>query len=131
MSKVFVIHQPAVRDGLTGQLRPQHDLSPALEYGRIVDVLPPGPISQDPGTLKHQVMERLLSEGCHRGDYLLALGDPLAIIIGAFAMAAFSDRLQILKWDRRLRRYLPSELLWDVGDFQYLVKDYSGGHNAF
>jgi 3-dehydroquinate synthetase len=122
--KVFVIHQPAVRDRYTGQMRPQHDLSPALQYGEVVDVLPPGSISQDIKVLKTQIMEKLLSEGCCRDDYLLALGDPVAIVLGAFAMAAFSDRIRVLKWDRRMRRYVVSEIDWDVGEFMPLVEDH-------
>lgn len=123
MSKVFVIHQPAVRDRFTGHMRPQHDLSPALRFGEVVDVLPPGSISQDIRVLKKQIMERLLDEGCCRDDYLLAIGDPVAIVVGAFAMAAFSDRIRLLKWDRRMRGYVVSEIDWDVGEFMPLVED--------
>lgn len=123
MSKVFVIHQPAVRDYHTGRMRPQHDLSPALRFGEVVDVLPPGSISQDIGVLKTQIMETLLTEGCCRDDYLLAIGDPVAIVVGAFAMAAFSDRIRLLKWDRRMQGYLASEIQWDVGEFLPLVED--------
>jgi hypothetical protein len=123
MSKVFVVHQPAVRDRFTGQMRPQHDLSPALRFGEVVDVLPPGSISQDVGALKAQIMGRLLDEGCCRDDYLLAIGDPVAIVAGAFAMAAFSDRIRLLKWDRRMRGYVVSEIDWDVAEFMPLVKD--------
>lgn len=123
MSKVFVIHQPAVRDHHTGQMRPQHDLSPALRFGEVVDVLPPGSISQDIGVVKTQVMTRLLDEGCCRDDYLLAIGDPVAIVVGAFAMSAFSDRIRLLKWDRRMRGYVVSEISWDVNEFVPLVKD--------
>jgi len=123
MSKVFVIHQPAVRDRFTGNMRPQHDLSPALQFGEIVDVLPPGSISQDVNVIKQQIVEKLLDEGCDRDDYLLAIGDPVAIVVGAFAMAAFSDRIRLLKWDRRMRGYVVSEISWDVGEFMPLVED--------
>lgn len=123
MSKVFVIHQPAIRDRHTGQMRPQHDLSPALRYGEVVDVLPPGSISQDIGALKTKIVEKLLDEGCCRDDYLLAIGDPVAIVVGAFAMAAFSDRIRLLKWDRRMRGYVVSEIDWDVAEFVPLVED--------
>lgn len=123
MSKVFVIHQPAVRDRHTRQMRPQHDLSPALRFGEVVDVLPPGSISQDINALKKQIVEKLLDEGCGRDDYLLAIGDPVAIVVGAFAMAAFSDRIRLLKWDRRMRGYVVSEINWDAEEFVPLVKD--------
>lgn len=123
MPKVFVIHQPAVRDHHTGRMRPQHDLSPALRFGEVVDVLPPGSISQDIGVLKTQIMETLLTEGCCRDDYLLAIGDPVAIVVGAFAMAAFSDRIQLLKWDRRMRGYVVCTVDWYVEDFIPLIED--------
>lgn len=123
MSKVFVIHQPAVRDRFTNQMRPQHDLSPALRFGEVVDVLPPGSISQDISVLKTQIVAKLIDEGCCRDDYLLAIGDPVAIVIGAFAMSAFSDKIRLLKWDRRMRGYVVSEIDWDMGEFIPLVED--------
>jgi 3-dehydroquinate synthetase len=123
MSKVFVIHQPAVRDRFTNQMRPQHDLSPALRFGEVVDVLPPGSISQDINVLKKQIVNKLFEEDCCGEDYLLALGDPVAIVVGAFAMAAFMDKIKILKWDRRMRGYVVSEISWDVAEFMPLVED--------
>lgn len=122
MSKVFVIHQPAVKDYHTGRMRPQFDLSPALRYGEVVDVLPPGSISQDLDVLKVQIMERLVEEGCCGDDYLLAIGDPVAIVLGAFAMAAFTDRIRLLKWDRRAYSYLVSEIDWKVELFEHLTE---------
>lgn len=124
MSKVFVVHQPAVRDRDTGRMRPQYDLSPALQYGEIVDVLPPGSISQDIDAVKIQIISVLLDKGCSRDDYLLALGDPIAIILGAFAMAMFTDRIQMLKWDRRTYSYMAANIKWDYQEVHNLVKDY-------
>jgi hypothetical protein len=107
-TRVFVIHQPVVRDRASGRYRPQHDLSPALQFGEVVDVLPPGSISQDVGALRKQIEDRLTEEDCSSDDYLLAIGDPVAIVLGALVMSRLVDRIQLLKWDRRMRRYVPS-----------------------
>lgn len=107
MPKVFVVHQPAVRDRFTSNMRPQHDLSPALRYGQIIDVLPPGSISQDTTVLTSQIEERFREENFREGDYIIAMGDPVAIVAGALVAARMVSTVRLLKWDRRMRGYLP------------------------
>jgi hypothetical protein len=109
MSKVFAIHQPAVRDRHTGEMRPQFDLSPALRYGEVVDVLPPGSVTQDYNKMAEEVRRRLTEEDYGEGDYILALGDPVAIVVGAFvavALTPHSPTIHLLKWDRRMQGYV-------------------------
>jgi 3-dehydroquinate synthetase len=109
MNKVFVIHQPAVRDYHTGEMRPQFDLSPALRYGEVIDVLPPGSVTQDYNKMAKEVHKRLTEEGYSKGDYILALGDPVAIVVGAFVAASLTPHppaIRLLKWDRRMRGYV-------------------------
>lgn len=111
MAKVFVIHQPAVRDRITGRFRPQHDLTPALEYGEVVNVLPAGAIPQDMTALYCDVFAVLDEHGFSPDDYVLALGDPAAIAVGVIVATEIlhsSNQLhmQLLKWDRRMASYV-------------------------
>lgn len=110
MPKVFVIHQPAVRDHFTSNMRPQHDLSPALRYGQIIDVLPPGSITQDTNVLTSQIEKRFKEENFSEGDFIIAMGDPIAIVAGALVAARMSATVRLLKWDRRMQGYLPCEI---------------------
>jgi hypothetical protein len=117
MSKVFVIHQPAVRDRHTGEMRPQFDLSPALRFGEVVDVLPPGSVTQDYGLLRGDIRRRLLAEGFDASkDHILALGDPVAMALGVLVAAQLVSEaggpfeISLLKWDRRSYSYVACRL---------------------
>lgn len=112
MSKVFVIHQPAVRDRHTGEMRPQFDLSPALRFGQVVDVLPPGSVTQDYKQLAVEIRRRLQEEDFSPDDFILALGDPVAMVLGAMVASQLlpaksrSASLKLLKWDRKMGGYV-------------------------
>ena len=115
MTRVFVLHQPVRRDPTTGELRPYHDLSAALQYGRVVNVIPPGPASCDHQTISDDIYERLLDEEINPDDYILALGDPAVIAIGSIVAADILARngaqyLQLLKWDRRMGGYVVCQI---------------------
>jgi hypothetical protein len=113
MNKVFVLHQPAVRDRETGAFRPQFDLSPALAYGRIVEVLPPGAFL-DTFIMAEKAKRVLEREGFDGEDYILALGDPVAIAIGVLAAAKClrgkAEHIHLLRWDRRNGAYTPCDI---------------------
>lgn len=109
MNRVFVIHQPATRDRRTGRMRPYFDLSPALQFGRVVNVLPPGGIIQDYDRLSLDIERRLKEERFGPKDYILALGDPAAIAIGVLVVARLArplETIQLLKWDKKLSSYI-------------------------
>jgi hypothetical protein len=104
-SRVFVIHQPAVYNRNSGRMCPKYDLSPALKFGQIVEVLPPGSITQDHKLLRRQIKERLKEEKASAADYIIALGDPVAIITGALVINEICGEVNLLKWDRKLGEY--------------------------
>jgi len=119
MSNVFVIHQPAVRDRHTGEMRPQFDLSPALRFGEVVDVLPPGGVTQDYKQLAGDIRRRLLDEDFDpNDDHVLALGDPVAVALGVLVVAGLMREFEyggpgvisLLKWDRRTFSYVVCRL---------------------
>lgn len=89
------------------QEQPSKNITPALDFGEIEALLPPGlEVAHSAG----QVAERFkvkLSKFCD-DDYLLLIGDPVTIGI-AVAVAGWwnNGRVKMLKWDRQERRYLP------------------------
>ena len=85
---------------------PKFNVLPARKYGELELMLPPGQITLSAGPtvnrLKHKLREFTDM------DYLLLIGDPLAIGI-AVAIASNTNRgnVRILKWDRQEKQYYP------------------------
>lgn len=101
-SRVFVVQRPAVRTA-QGWVD-KYDLTSAALYGRLVDVLPPGNIPPITGPTVGRIQDALKDYQEH--DFLLTLGDPVAIAAAAAIAARLTDgRLQVLKWDRHNSEY--------------------------
>lgn len=103
-SVVYVVQEPRRPDG-----RALVDISPAVEYGRIEVLLPSGDIVLSPAPVVAALRNGLRNYG--DDDYLLALGDPSAIAIAAAVAAEHNaGRFRLLKWDRRMRRYIETRV---------------------
>ncbi len=91
------------------QEQPRHDVSPALDFGDIVTLLPPG----DTTFSYHHTVAKLEAELADLGpqDWLLLTGDPVAIGLACvIASRVWNSKLRLLKWHRREMRYLPVEV---------------------
>ncbi len=83
------------------------NISPASQFGEIKSLLGQGfQFGHDSGDVVSELSEKL--KGFNDLDYLLLMGDPVAI---GLAVAVASDhnkgRVQLLKWDRQEKIYLP------------------------
>lgn len=104
---VYVVQERVLRTPEGPQ--PQYDLTPALKYGRLEALLPPGNVGMTPGPMILQLRNKL--RNFDDGDYLLALGDPVAIAAAAIIAAMHNrGRVKMLKWDRRLGDYVMTTL---------------------
>ncbi len=108
MSRVFVVQQPAIFDHRKGCFEPKYDLSPACVHGELVFLLEPGNIFKDRMKKARETLRRKL-EDFTGDDFLLAVGDPVAI---ALTVMLASERvgdaaLKLLKWDRKAKTYEP------------------------
>lgn len=94
------------------QERSEFDLTPALEYGELVVLNHGGDVYHD-ATGMVQEMKNKLRDMTHQ-DYVMMIGDPLAIGAAVATAAAILDgKVKCLKWSRRNRRYLVVEMrLW-------------------
>lgn len=105
MSRVFVVQRPVVRDKHSQEWLTKYDLRPAEQYGELVDVLPIDPfIPVDEMVSK---ASESLRDFDPDEDYLLAIGDPIAIAAVSIVAAEYSGRVSILKWDKRRQSYQP------------------------
>jgi len=99
-NKVFIVQEV-----------PGRNLLPAMDYGELHFLLPPGNIAYSSAPTV-----RRLKQGLHDfsdDDYLLMMGDPAAIAIaGAIAAQTNMGRMNLLKWDRQEHRYY--EVQFDI-----------------
>lgn len=107
MSRVFVVQRPSYRDKSTNEWRDKYDLSAAAQYGDLVYLLGTrGNIPQSTQATVRLLREKLQDFGPE--DYLVAIGDPVAIAAAAvIASGRTRGLLRVLKWDRRIEGYLP------------------------
>lgn len=107
MSKVYVIQRPAYKDRATGEWKDKYDLSAATQYGEIKYLIGRrGNIPQNTQPTVELLRKKL--EGFTSDDYLVAIGDPVAIACACMiAVEKSGGSLKILKWDRLIEGYLP------------------------
>ncbi|MNV86368.1 hypothetical protein D3C71_1803970 [compost metagenome] len=104
MPRVFVVQVPSRRED--GEWVAKYDLSPAEAFGEIVPILPPGNVPIDPTPTRRRLVDALRAFDRH-SDYLLLLGDPVAIAQAVSVLSAEPGRISVLKWDRRTATYSP------------------------
>ncbi len=101
---VYVTQIPERRDPSTGRMAPMYDVSGARVFGDIVVLCPPQ-ASQFPldllTTLRYQLRNYT------SGDYVLLLGDPIAIAMTLRVIFEKGGVVQVLRWNRYTRSYVP------------------------
>jgi hypothetical protein len=99
LSKVYLIQE-------TGKW----NITPALDFGEVKVLLPPqfNLVFDTENVVKH-LQEKL--EGVTTKDYLLLSGDPALIGIATAIAADYLDgEINLLKWDRQEKIYIPIKL---------------------
>ena len=104
-ARVYVTQNP-MRRGEDGELVHTFDLTPARQYGEIVVLLPSGPALVNTGHTTRMLQEKM--SGFTDKDFLLCLGDPVAIAAASAVVSEINDGVvPLLVWDRRTRAYNP------------------------
>jgi len=85
------------------------NILPAREYGELSVLLPPGDVVLSAGPTTRKLQRKLKDYGDE--DYLLCMGDPVAIGLAA-SVAAYTNRgrFKLLKWDRQQKVYYPVQV---------------------
>ncbi len=112
MPRVFLVQTPSRRDQDTGEWIPKYDLSAASAFGEIVELLPPGPDWRDSDQIAERMSQNLTGpDGYQPSDYILALGDPIAVAIAMMlALKNAGGFVAALKHERREKCYFPIEI---------------------
>jgi hypothetical protein len=83
---------------------PNRNLMPAQKFGELVLLLPPGNIVLSPAPTVRRLIKGL--KDYNDSDYLLAMGDPIAIGLASAIASDFNNgKVNFLKWDRQERLY--------------------------
>ena len=81
------------------QESPKFNLLPAAEYGDLQTLLPPGQVMMATAPTIRVLRDKLRSFS--DSDFLLAIGDPIAIGMSVAIAAGFnSGKIRMLKWDQ-------------------------------
>jgi hypothetical protein len=116
MSRVYVVEAPPLKyDFTVMKPTPKFDVSPAKRFGDLVEVFRNDlGHTADPQWLLSECRKTMM--GFDKGDYILPTGDP--VLIGMVTLVAAENLpedapLQFLKWDRKLRDYVPTSFIID------------------
>lgn len=102
--RVFVIQQPAKFDSGSRAFVPKYDLSAAEKFGELIYLIEPGGLFRDNTKAAIVRIKRGL-ETFTRDDFILALGDPVAIAAACLIAGARAPSVNLLKWDRHTAAY--------------------------
>lgn len=95
MAKVFVVQESLGKNFLSAE-----------RFGKLEVLLPPGQIVLSPGPTMYRLRKNL-ADYCD-DDYILCMGDPIAIALAAIVAATINaGKVNFLKWDREQSRYFP------------------------
>lgn len=108
MAKVYVAQVPWRKDG--ANRRPAMDMSPAFEYGKVVEVFPPSASVFNTEPLMDQIKSTIEDYDFDAGDSLILTGDPAITTVIVGLLAKRGDNLRILKFDRHSHSYNPVEV---------------------
>lgn len=87
------------------QESPGKNLLPAAKFGNVEVLLPPGQLIFDVVPTIAILREKLENyRGKH--DYLVMIGDPIAIALASLIAGEFDDTITFLKWDKQERQYV-------------------------
>ena len=107
-SKVFIPQAVKRFDAGTGRVINSFDFSAARQFGQLTPILDD---TDDPmflARLTPKIREALVT--FNEFDYLMAVGDPSVIAICSGLILRRQKKINMLKWDRKLRMYVNLEV---------------------
>lgn len=107
MPAVYVTQEKARK--VEGHWVSEFDITPALEFGKVEILMPPGHSFFSPVPVIRALREKL--KDFSDDDYLLPIGDPSIMVAAAMiAGEKTGGRIKLLKWDRFQQAYIPVQL---------------------
>jgi hypothetical protein len=101
---------------VNGEQEPIFDLTPASEYGDINVLLASGQVMLNTAPMIQKL--RVEMRDYNDEDYILAIGDPSALAAVVAVAAMYNNgKFKLLKWDRKMRKYLPININVNTGGY--------------
>jgi len=107
---VYVTQVPHTKDPDTGAFVPLFNIGPAAEHGELQIMMPPRASFYATADLVRQLRDHLKDYNYDAGDALVAMGDPAIIAVACALLGRMFGHFIILKWDRRIERYVPTHV---------------------
>jgi hypothetical protein len=107
-SKVFIPQMVKRFDSAAGHVSNAFDFSAAMQFGQLTPILDDMDDPMFLARLTPKIREALAT--FTENDYLLAVGDPSVIAICAGLILRRQKRINMLKWDRKLKMYTHLEV---------------------
>lgn len=82
---------------------PGKNLLPAKKFGKFQVLLSLRDLKQSPDIILQKLGDRLID--IKENDYVLLIGDPLAIGLTMIVVLDLVNKINVLKWDRRSYKY--------------------------
>ena len=107
-SKVYLtmLPQRKMQNGERYEYVPMFNITPAREFGEIVELFPFKANYLDGRAAARACREKLKNYNYAAGDAVLLLGDTVIMACVIAVLAADHGRFHVLKWDRNLGRYV-------------------------
>jgi len=121
--KVYVVQKPhrlVAPESETGPAvwAPSMDLSPAYEFGEVINILPCDADTYYPAGL-HEDLLKGLAQFREGTDYLLTVGDLLACTIAVGILARRQKTVDVLKWNSKRRKYVALTLFAEEQEHEH------------
>jgi hypothetical protein len=108
VAKVFLPQETKRFDATRQAMVPAFDFSAAAQFGQLTTILDQ---DDDPLFLARITPKiRAALSNFKDGDYFLAVGDPAVIAVCSGIIMLRHRKMNLLKWDRRLRLYVELEI---------------------
>lgn len=109
MAKVFIPHRAMKLSASNRCHVPVIDMSDAEQFGKLVIVTESYKVLSVSASVQEEIKRAMADY--EEGDFILSVGDPVAIAACAMVAAKKCEKVQFLKWDRFERKYFPEEVV--------------------
>ena len=112
-ARVFMTQYPHRVDRMTQRFVPSKDMSPAQEFGHVIEILPPeaSTATGNPAEVWTAVVAMMAELDFNPDeDYFLPVGDVLGCCMVTTVLMRKFETVSVLKWNGQTRRYSPHTL---------------------
>lgn len=101
---VYVVQRATFREA--GIVKDKYDLTPAEEFGELVELLDPWAKPFDTGPIVDELFEKLVYFS--DSDFIICIGNPILLALAVSVAVDINEgRVSLLQWNGRQGEYVP------------------------